>query len=178
MQRRALVFSQWTDQLDLIQIYLEEGLKLTCDRYDGKQSKTARERVVETWKTPKNRHGLASVLLLTYASGAVALTLNAASCCVCFDATWNPSVDEQAAFRCYRLGQTRDVEVVRLVTPDTVDAMVMARQLPKRMYSNGAYGHGAANRGKRGLNEKSAHETCREMDALFGASNLLRFTGQ
>ena len=34
---------------------------------------------------------------------------------------WNPSWDEQAQDRAYRLGQQNDVEVIRLVTEGTVD---------------------------------------------------------
>lgn len=55
---------------------------------------------------------------------------------VVFDPSWNPATDLQAIDRAYRLGQTRDVNVYRLVSSGTVEEVIYRRQLYKQQQSN------------------------------------------
>lgn len=50
---------------------------------------------------------------------------------IIFDVDWNPSLDEQAQDRAYRIGQERDVEVIRLISKGTIDELKYMRQLYK-----------------------------------------------
>ncbi len=43
-----------------------------------------------------------------------------------YDPWWNPAAEEQATDRAYRIGQTRKVEVIRLVTPGSIEEQVVA----------------------------------------------------
>lgn len=64
------------------------------------------------------------VLLLTIGTGGVGLNLQRASKVIILDPTWDPKKEEQAIGRVYRIGQTKDVKVVRLAYMDAVeDAM-------------------------------------------------------
>ena len=47
---------------------------------------------------------------------------------VVFDPNWDPSKDLQAMDRAFRIGQTRDVEVLRLVASGTVEEQIYTRQ--------------------------------------------------
>jgi hypothetical protein len=58
------------------------------------------------------------VLLLTYEKGKVGLNLQAACHVVQVDPTWSPAADQQAIQRCWRMGQTRNVTVYRLMCSD------------------------------------------------------------
>ena len=54
---------------------------------------------------------------------------------------WNPSYDEQAQDRAYRIGQKRDVETVRLVARGTIEELIYARQVYKVQLKKQTLGH-------------------------------------
>lgn len=45
---------------------------------------------------------------------------------IIFDSSFNPQSDQQAENRAHRVGQTREVEVVRLVTENTIEEQIHA----------------------------------------------------
>lgn len=59
------------------------------------------------------------------------LNLQCASRAYIMRPQWNPAVERQAVGRLHRSGQTRDVNVIRLVGKDTIDEMVLQRQRGK-----------------------------------------------
>ena len=63
--------------------------------------------------------------------GGLGLTLTAADRVVIYDPAWNPAADSQSVDRAYRIGQTKDVVVYRLVTCGTVEEKVYRRQVFK-----------------------------------------------
>ncbi|KAJ1555407.1 hypothetical protein HK405_002015, partial [Cladochytrium tenue] len=65
------------------------------------------------------------VFLLSTKAGGFGLNLTAANVVILFDLDFNPHNDAQAEDRAYRLGQTRDVRVVRLVLRGTVEEYVL-----------------------------------------------------
>lgn len=64
------------------------------------------------------------------AAGA-GLNLTAANRVVLCDPWWSPAVEQQAVDRCHRIGQTREVEVVRLVAAGTIEEKIRALQSQK-----------------------------------------------
>ena len=65
------------------------------------------------------------IFLTTYGAGGVGVTLHAASCCILYDAHWNPTVDEQAIGRLHRFGQKNPVPIILMKALDTIDERVM-----------------------------------------------------
>ncbi len=57
-----------------------------------------------------------SVFLLSTRAGGMGINLTAASVVILFDQDFNPHNDRQAADRAYRIGQKRDVDIVKLIT--------------------------------------------------------------
>jgi hypothetical protein len=57
-----------------------------------------------------------SIFLLSTRAGGVGLNLQAADTVILFDSDWNPQMDLQAASRCHRLGQTKPVLILRMVS--------------------------------------------------------------
>jgi SWI/SNF-related matrix-associated actin-dependent regulator 1 of chromatin subfamily A len=118
--RRALVFSQFTTVLDIIEGYLEPLYSLS--RLTGATPMAERQRLIDDF----NRDGSeTSVFLLTTRAGGLGINLAGADTVIIFDSDWNPQVDRQAENRAHRLGQTRPVTVIRLVTKETVDEHVV-----------------------------------------------------
>merc|ERR1719238_1189862 len=85
-----------------------------CLRLDGSVAADARtERVNRFAETCAEE---AFVFLLTTRAGGLGLNLQAADTVILFDLDWNPQMDKQAIGRAHRMGQTKPVLVVRLLT--------------------------------------------------------------
>ena len=133
---KALVFSQWTSLLDLIEPHLRaEGIDFV--RLDG--STRDRAGVVSAFQAA----GGPPVMLLSLKAGGTGLNLTAADHVFLMDPWWNPAVEEQAADRTHRIGQDRPVLVYRLVAKDTVEERILALQEQKRALANLALGEAA-----------------------------------
>jgi len=122
---RALVFSQWTGLLDLIEPELRAGDISFC-RLDG--STRDRAGVVDTFQDDSGP----TAMLVSLKAGGTGLNLTAADHVFLLDPWWNPAAEDQAADRAHRIGQERPVMVHRLVTKDTVEERVLALQQKKR----------------------------------------------
>ncbi len=128
---KALVFSQWTSFLDLVEPALRAA-QLDFTRLDG--STQDREGVVGRFQSEDGP----PVLLLSLKAGGVGLNLTAADHVFLLDPWWNPAVEEQAADRAHRIGQDRPVMVYRLVAQDTVEERILALQQRKRELAEAA----------------------------------------
>lgn len=132
---KAIVFSQWTRMLDL----LETGLKNSSIQYrrlDGTMSVLAREKAVNDFKT------LPEVTVIIMSLKAASLGLNMVAAChvILLDLWWNPTTEDQAVDRAHRIGQTRPVSVLRLTVKDTVEDRILALQEKKREMVASAFG--------------------------------------
>ncbi len=123
---RALVFSQFLEVLDRAGAKLE-GQGARCVRLDGTMSAEARAAAVDAFQS-----GQADVFLLSLRAGGVGMNLTAADYVVHLDPWWNPAVEDQATDRAHRIGQTRAVTVVRLVTEGTIEEKVLRLHGEKR----------------------------------------------
>jgi SNF2 family DNA or RNA helicase len=136
---KALVFSQWTSLLDLIEPALARA-ELPFARLDG----TTRDRagVVARFQAPDGAGP--PVMLVSLKAGGSGLNLTAADHVFLCDPWWNPAVEAQAADRTHRIGQTRPVFVYRLVAAATVEDRILALQDTKRALMDAALGDGAS----------------------------------
>jgi SNF2 family DNA or RNA helicase len=130
---KALVFSQWTSLLDLVEPHLARaGIRFT--RLDG--STRDRAAVVASFQDEQGPE----VMLISLKAGGTGLNLTAADHVFLLDPWWNPAVEDQAADRAHRIGQDRPVNVYKLVAKDTVEEGILALQERKRSLSDAALG--------------------------------------
>jgi superfamily II DNA or RNA helicase len=134
---KALVFSQWTSLLDLIEPALARA-ELSFARLDG--STRDRGAVVARFQSDDGP----PVMLVSLKAGGSGLNLTAADHVFLCDPWWNPAVEAQAADRTHRIGQERPVFVYRLVATNTVEERILALQDSKRALMDAALGDGAA----------------------------------
>ena len=133
---KALVFSQWTSFLDLIEPALVQiGVEFT--RLDG--STRDRAAVVDTFQA----EGGPPVMLISLKAGGTGLNLTAADHVFICDPWWNPAVEDQAADRAHRIGQERPVMIYRLVAANTVEERILELQQRKRAIGEAALGDAA-----------------------------------
>ncbi len=122
---KAIVFSQWTGFLDLIEPALRR-LGMAFLRLDG--STRDRQGVVQAFAAADGP----PVFLISLKAGGTGLNLIAADHVFLMDPWWNPAVEDQAADRAHRIGQTRPVFVHKVIAQDTVEEKILALQAAKR----------------------------------------------
>lgn len=116
---RALVFTRYAKVIEL----LGESLASAGVEYLSLQGNTdvsERQELINQF----NRDSSIPVFLLTTGSGGTGINLTAANKVIIFDQSDNPQDDIQAENRAHRLGQTRPVEVIRLISKDTIEELV------------------------------------------------------
>jgi SNF2 family DNA or RNA helicase len=115
--RKAVVFSQWVEPLEVMARVLESFGAL---QYHGKVPAAARVPILDRFRTDPDCH----VILMSYGTGSVGLNLQCANYVFLFDRWWNPAVEDQAINRAHRIGQKEPVFVTRFVTQDTIEGRI------------------------------------------------------
>jgi TATA-binding protein-associated factor len=105
-------------------------------RIDGSTPALDRARLADTFNADASIHAF---LLSTRAAGT-GLNLVGADTVIFYDHDWNPANDAQAMDRAYRIGQTRNVTVYKLVSRGTLEEKILARQSEKLMLAEGVIG--------------------------------------
>lgn len=117
--RRMLIFSQFTSMLRLLRARLEaEGYRTLY--LDG--STPADERL---GLTERFNSGSGQVFLISLRAGGYGLNLTGADVVIHFDPWWNPAAEDQATDRAHRIGQTKKVDVIRLVMGGSIEEKVV-----------------------------------------------------
>ncbi|KAH7655984.1 DNA helicase protein [Dioscorea alata] len=119
---RVLLFSTMTRLLDVLEEYLS-WKRYRYLRLDGHTSGNDRGALIDDFNRPGSE---AFIFLLSIRAGGVGVNLQAADTVIIFDTDWNPQVDLQAQARAHRIGQKKDVLVLRLETVRTVEEQVRA----------------------------------------------------
>jgi SNF2 family DNA or RNA helicase len=128
---RALVFSQFTSHLALVQTELEAaGFKLLY--LDGATPARVRAQLVERFQ-----RGEGDAFLISLKAGGTGINLTAADYVIHLDPWWNPAVEDQATDRAHRIGQTRPVTVYRLIARGTVEERILTMHAEKRALVTG-----------------------------------------
>ncbi|XP_077231468.1 SNF2 domain-containing protein / helicase domain-containing protein / zinc finger protein-like protein [Tasmannia lanceolata] len=132
---KAIIFSQWTSMLDLLETSLKE-YSIEYRRLDGRMSLPARDKAVKDFTIdPK-----VTVMIMSLKAGNLGLNMVAACHVILLDLWWNPTTEDQAIDRAHRIGQTRPVTVSRLTIKDTVEDRILALQEEKRKMVASAFG--------------------------------------
>lgn len=118
---RVLVFSQFTTMMDILEAVLET-LSIKFMRLDGSTNMQIRQDIIDKFTTDTS----IPVFMLSTKAGGAGINLACANKVVIFDSSFNPQDDIQAENRAHRVGQTREVEVVRMVTRGTIEEQIHA----------------------------------------------------
>lgn len=128
--KKVLVFSSFTSLLDLLEDELNQEtisyLKLT-----GETSKEKRREYVQRFQEKQ-----VDVFLISLKAGGTGLNLTAAEVVIHFDPWWNMSAQNQATDRAYRIGQTENVQVYKLIMKNSIEEKILKLQEKKMDLSN------------------------------------------
>ena len=132
----VLVFTQYVAMARLLERHLAAASVPTLFLHGGTPVR-AREQMVRDFQD-----GAAPVFLLSLKAGGTGLNLTRADHVIHFDRWWNPAVEDQATDRAHRIGQTRAVQVHRLVTEGTIEQKVGQLLDRKRTLAESVLGSG------------------------------------
>eukprot|EP00804_Cyclotella_cryptica_P029069 CCRYP_005261-RB/>CCRYP_005261-RB protein AED:0.02 eAED:0.02 QI:222/1/1/1/1/1/5/24/1992 len=133
-QSKCLIFAQFTQSLDIVEKFLFEPHMPSLEylRLDGSVPSSQRSAIVERFNEDLNIR----VLLLTTKVGGLGLNLTGADKVIFLEPDWNPFVDLQAMDRAHRIGQTKTVNVYRLITMNTIEEKILKLQQRKMDTAN------------------------------------------
>lgn len=124
--RRVLIFSQFTKMLGLIGRELANQ-ELPYFYLDGQTPSEKRVEICNRFNA-----GERDLFLISLKAGGTGLNLTGADTVILYDIWWNPAVEEQAADRAHRIGQTNVVQVIKLVARGTIEEKINELQDKKR----------------------------------------------
>jgi len=136
---KALVFTQFRDMGDKLVAHLQARLGGEVLFLHGGTAKGARDAMVQRFQ--EEPHG-PRVFVLSVKAGGTGLNLTAANHVFHYDRWWNPAVEDQATDRAYRIGQTRTVQVHKLLCAGTVEEKIDALLEHKRALAHKVVGAG------------------------------------
>lgn len=136
--RRILVFSQFTEMLELIAAALVD-MDLSYLMLTGKTATSNRGAVVAQFQNKE-----APIMLISLKAGGVGLNLTTADTIIHVDPWWNPAVEEQANARAHRIGQEQAVFIYKLLVEGSIEERILGLQARKAALVEGVLGSDTA----------------------------------
>ncbi len=132
----VLVFTQYVAMARLLEAHLARSGAPHQFLHGGTPVRD-REAMVTRFQA-----GDVPVFLLSLKAGGTGLNLTRADHVIHVDRWWNPAVEEQATDRAYRIGQTKPVQVHRLVTTGTIEERIAELLARKRALADSVLASG------------------------------------
>ncbi|KAI1238537.1 hypothetical protein IHE44_0013271 [Lamprotornis superbus] len=117
---RVVLFSQFTMMLDILEVFLKHWQHRYI-RLDGKTQISERIHLIDEFNTDMGIF----VFLLSTKAGGLGINLTSANVVILHDIDCNPYNDKQAEDRCHRVGQTREVQVIKLISKGTIEETML-----------------------------------------------------
>ncbi|KAF9331829.1 hypothetical protein BG006_005291 [Podila minutissima] len=116
---RILIFSQFTMMLTILESVLQT-MKIKYLRMDGQTKVDERQPMIDSFNDDTSY----KVFILSTKAGGFGINLTGANVVIMYDQDFNPQNDKQAEDRAHRVGQTREVEVIKLISKGTVEEQI------------------------------------------------------
>lgn len=135
---RSLVFTQYAQMGHLLSRHLEaQGIEHAY--LHGGTSIRSREDMVRRFGA-----GEFDVFVLSLKAAGTGLNLTRADHVIHYDRWWNPAVEDQATDRAHRIGQTKTVQVHRLIAEGTIEQSISELISAKRALADAVVDSGEA----------------------------------
>lgn len=128
--QKVLLFSSFTSSLELIEKELRNE-DISYYVLTGATNKIKRHQLVNAFQNDNT-----NVFLISLKAGGTGLNLTAASIVIHYDPWWNMSAQNQATDRAYRIGQTNNVQVYKLIMKNSIEEKIQQLQEQKQNLSN------------------------------------------
>ncbi len=125
---KVLIFTQYREMGELLQQFIQQTFGQQPLFLHGGNSRSERDQMVEQFQKNRSDH----TFILSLKAGGTGLNLTQANHVIHYDLWWNPAVEAQATDRAFRIGQTKNVLVYRLMNQGTleekIDAMIRSKK--------------------------------------------------
>ncbi|XP_010629496.1 transcription termination factor 2 isoform X2 [Fukomys damarensis] len=125
--QKSVIVSQWTSMLRVVALHLKRH-GLSYASIDGSVNPKQRMDLVEAFNHSRGPQ----VMLISLLAGGVGLNLTGGNHLFLLDMHWNPSLEDQACDRIYRVGQQKDVVIHRFICEGTVEEKILQLQEKKK----------------------------------------------
>lgn len=127
-EEKTIIFTQYTEMWELLKKMIEEKYNSLPNFLHWWISRKKRDEMVDEFQNKS----YAKTMILSLKAWWTWLNLTSAQNVIHFDLWWNPAVEMQATDRAYRIWQTKNVMVHRLITKWTfeekIDSMIKAKK--------------------------------------------------
>ncbi|GMT04132.1 hypothetical protein PENTCL1PPCAC_26306, partial [Pristionchus entomophagus] len=138
---KCVVVSQWTSVLKIIEYHIRKR-DVEYTEITGEIATGDRQERVDSFNRVE---GGAQVMLLSLTAGGVGLNLVGGNHLFLIDLHWNPALESQACDRIYRMGQTKNVFIHKLLSKNTIEDAILSLQNRKSALAKSVL-EGAANK--------------------------------
>lgn len=130
-EHKILIFSQFTSGLKSIAEMLDEN-KIDYFYLDGSTNAKSRINMADEFNENNDKR----IFLISLKAGGTGLNLTSADIVIHLDPWWNPSAEDQASDRAHRIGQKKEVEVIKLIAEGTIEEKILLLQEDKKELIN------------------------------------------
>ena len=125
---KSLVFTQYVQMGHLLRSELERTTRTEVPFLHGSMTPRQRDRMVDRFQNDES----VRTMIVSLKAGGNGLNLTAASHVFHYDRWWNPAVENQASDRAFRIGQTKNVQIHKMICLGTleekIDLMIEEKQ--------------------------------------------------
>ena len=125
---KVIAFTQYKEMGHILETIIKNELGIAPLFFHGSLNPVQRQNMLNQFEQDDN----SKIMLLSLKAGGTGLNLTGATNVIHYDLWWNPAVEDQATDRSYRIGQTKNVMVHRLVTIGTfeekIDEMIKTKK--------------------------------------------------
>ena len=127
---KILLFTSFKTALNIVKEKFDQE-NITSYTIDGSVSSKKRMELVDKFNNDDT-----NVFLIMLKAGGTGLNLTSADVVIHLDLWWNPQVENQATDRAHRIGQTKKVEVIKLICKGTIEERIIELQNKKKILSD------------------------------------------
>ncbi|GAV56115.1 hypothetical protein ZYGR_0BA00210 [Zygosaccharomyces rouxii] len=120
---RVLIFFQMTQIMDIMEDFLRY-IDIKYLRLDGHTKSDERSQLLSLFNDEEAGY---FCFILSTRAGGLGLNLQTADTVIIFDTDWNPHQDLQAQDRAHRIGQKNEVKILRLITQNSVEEVILEK---------------------------------------------------
>ncbi len=124
---RMLIFSQFVKGLESVEALLN-SMKLPYFKLTGDTKSEDRLTLANEFNNSRS----VNIFLISLKAGGTGLNLTGADTVIHLDPWWNVAAENQASDRSHRIGQQKNVEVIRIICSDSVEEKVIDLQNRKK----------------------------------------------
>lgn len=123
---KIIIFSQYVKMIKVLETVFNKNMIKNVN-INGEIDKETRLKLINTFDNDDSYR----VMLISLKVGGCGLNLVSANHVILAEPSWNPSIENQAIDRLFRIGQLKDTFVYKFITKNSIEEKIMKLQIDK-----------------------------------------------